>query len=56
MEKNILIDRTPYGNVIMHYDVFKNGFAYYSDINLSYKIINAVAMKYVLTFFVGIFL
>jgi hypothetical protein len=50
-KKNILMDCTPYGNVIMHYDVFKNGFAYYSDINLSYKIINATAMKYVLTFF-----
>ena len=49
-KKNILIECTPYGNVIMRYDVFKNGFAYYSDINLSYKIINAVAMKYVLTF------
>ena len=46
----ILMEFTPFGNVVMYYDVFRNGFAYYSDINLSYNIINAVAMKYVLTF------
>lgn len=47
---NILMECTPFGNVVMYYNVFRNGFVYYSDINLSYKIINAVAMKYVLAF------
>lgn len=47
----ILIDNTPRGNIIMFYDVYKNGFSYYSDDNnVPYRILNAVAMKYVLMF------
>ena len=47
----ILFEYTPRGNIIMHYDVFKQGFAYYSDVNnIPYSILNAVAMKYVLVF------
>jgi hypothetical protein len=47
----ILFEFTPRGNIIMHYDVFKQGFAYYSDVNnIPYSILNAVAMKYVLVF------
>ena len=47
----ILIDSTPRGNIIMFYDVYKQGFAYYSDQNsIPYTILNAVAMKYVLFF------
>lgn len=49
-KSNLLIENTPFGNVIMHYDVYKNGFAYYSDINISHSIMNAVAMKYVLIY------
>lgn len=38
--------------VIMYYDLFKQGFAYYSDESyVSHKILNAIAMKYVKTFF-----
>jgi len=47
----ILIENTPRGNIIMYYDAYKQGFAYFSDINgIPYNILNAVAMKYVVTF------
>ena len=46
-----LIENTPRGNIIMHYDVFNEGFVYYCDQSgISYTILNAVAMKYVITF------
>ncbi len=48
----ILYEPTPRGPVIMYYDIYKQGFAYYSDQSgISYAILNAVAMKYVITFF-----
>lgn len=48
----ILIETTPRGNIIMFYDTYKQGFAYYCDSNcIPYNILNAVAMKYVLTFY-----
>lgn len=48
-KSRIMIDYTPRGNIIMYYDAYKNGFAYYSDQNVvSYPILNAAAMKYVL--------
>jgi hypothetical protein len=48
----ILIENTPRGNVIMFYDAYKRGFSYYCDSTvMPYDIMNAVAMKYVLTFF-----
>lgn len=37
--------------VIMHYDLYKNGFAYYCNDSVNYNLLNAVAMKYVVTFF-----
>jgi hypothetical protein len=47
----ILIDYTPFGNIIMFYDVYKSGFSYYCDqSNISHYILNAVAMKYVMNF------
>jgi hypothetical protein len=50
-KSNILFESTPRGNIIMYYDVFKQGFAYYSDMSsIAYDIINAVAMKYVCVF------
>lgn len=50
-KRNILFEYTPRGNVIMHYDVFKQGFAFYCDTSgISYDILNAVAMKYVYVF------
>lgn len=47
----IMIDSTPRGNLIMFYDVYKQGFAYYSDQNsLPYSVLNGAAMKYVVMF------
>ena len=47
----ILYESTPRGNIVMFYDVYKEGFSYYSDqTGIPYKILNAVAMKYVITF------
>jgi hypothetical protein len=47
----ILCENTPRGNIFMSYDVYKQGFTYYSDIQgLQYSLLNAVAMKYVIMF------
>lgn len=47
-QSRILFENTPRGNIIMYYDAYKLGFAYYSDISgLPYSLLNAVAMKYV---------
>ena len=47
-KRRILFENTPRGNIIMHYDAYKLGFSYYSDISgLPYSLLNAVAMKYV---------
>jgi hypothetical protein len=48
----ILIEPTLFGNVIMHYDVYKGGFVYYCDqlSSLQYPLLNAIAMKYVFRF------
>jgi hypothetical protein len=44
----ILFENSPRGNIIMYYDAFKQGFAYYSDqTSIPYNLLNAVAMKYV---------
>ena len=47
----ILYENTPRGNIIMYYDVYKEGFAYYCDqTGISYRVLNIVAMKYTTTF------
>jgi hypothetical protein len=47
----ILFENTPRGNVIMFYDPYKLGFSFYCDQKvISYGVLNAVAMKYVLTY------
>ena len=47
----ILMEYTPRGNIIMFYDAYKEAFAYYSDQSaIPYKILNVVAMKYVMRF------
>jgi len=47
----ILMEFTPRGTIIMFYDAYKMGFAYYCDQNVvSYDILNVVAMKYVMTY------
>ena len=50
-QSRVLMENTPRGNVIMFYDIYKRGFSYYCDnAVMPYDIMNAVAMKYVLTF------
>jgi hypothetical protein len=47
----ILYVYTPHGSIMMYYDAFKHGFAYYCDrMGLNYRLLNTVAMKYVMTF------
>lgn len=46
----ILMENTPKGNVVMYYDAYKEGFAYYSNEIIPYPILNAVSMKYVVTY------
>jgi len=47
----ILIENTPRGNVIMFYDLYKQAFSYYCDqAIMPYDVMNAAAMKYVMTF------
>lgn len=48
--RRLLMEFTPRGMVLMYYDAFKRGFAYYSDTYLPYAILNVVAMKYVATY------
>jgi hypothetical protein len=47
---NILLENTPLGNVILHYEPNKDSFCYYSDRILPYKYIDTVCRKYVLKF------
>jgi hypothetical protein len=49
-KKRILEDTTPKGNIIMFYDIYKHAFTYYADSSISYALLNATAMKYVLRF------
>ena len=48
----ILCESTPRGQIIMYYDMYRQGFAYYADQNsIPYSVLNSMAMKYVITFF-----
>lgn len=50
-ETRILMESYSRGNIIMFYDAYKLGFSYYCDQNVvSYDILNAIAMKYVMTY------
>jgi hypothetical protein len=47
-KSRIMYEPTPRGSVVMFYDVYRQGFAYYSDTNsIPYSVLNAAAMKYV---------
>ena len=47
----IMFETTPRGNIIMFYDAYKQGFAYYSDqTGIPYSLLNAVSMKYSILF------
>lgn len=46
-KRRIMMDTTPRGNIMMYYDAYKHGFAYYADSTIPYVFLNASAMKYV---------
>lgn len=46
-KSRLLYETTPRGNIIMYYDFYKQAFAYVSDQQINYAILNACAMKYV---------
>jgi hypothetical protein len=49
-KSRILYEFTPRGNIIMFYDAYKEGFAYYSDTQMTYDILNMAAIKYSILF------
>ena len=49
-KRRIMVEYTPRGNIIMYYDIFKHAFAYAADQYIPYNVLNACAMKYVVTF------
>jgi len=49
-KRRILYEFTPRGNIIMFYDAYKEGFAYYSDTQMTYEILNSAAIKYSILF------
>jgi hypothetical protein len=47
----ILIENTPRGNVFMFFNIYSKSFSYYCDqSSIPYRVLNSVAMKYVITF------
>jgi hypothetical protein len=50
-KSRILFQNTVQGNVIMYYDIYKQAFVYYSDMQVSYKWLNYCAMRYVRLYF-----
>jgi len=47
----LLFQNTINGNIILYYDLYRQAFAYYSDVQLNYETLNLCAMKYVRIFF-----
>ena len=46
----IIIEHTPSGNVSMYYDPYKQAFTYTCDKQVSYNVLNTVAIEYVIHF------
>jgi hypothetical protein len=49
-KNNIIIEKTPIGNVAMYYDNNSETFIYYSDNTIPYRFLEVVARKYVITY------
>ena len=49
-KSRIIWETTPRGNVAMYYNAYRQGFAYYSDSYITYSVLNAIAMKYVVMY------
>jgi hypothetical protein len=50
-KQRVLMEYTPLGNIYMYYNAYHKSFSYYADTQIPYKLLNAVAMKYVRTFY-----
>jgi hypothetical protein len=50
-KQRVLMEYTPQGNIYMYYNAYHKAFSYYADTQIPYKLLNAVAMKYVRTFY-----
>lgn len=49
-EKNYMFENTPLGYVIMNYNNEKQGFEYYSNRSLPYRLLEALSKKFVMVF------
>lgn len=49
-KKRILLQHTKQGNITMHYDIYRQAFAYFSDMQVNYKTLSLCAMRYVRIF------
>lgn len=49
-KNNIIIEKTPLGNVAMYYDSISETFTYYSDNAIPYRFLEVVARKYVINY------
>lgn len=50
LKNNIILEKTPIGNVLMFYNYEKESFSYYSDFNIPYHYLETIARKYIITF------
>ena len=50
VERNILLETTPQGNICLRYSNIEEGYEYWSDKNIDYKYLETAARKYVTTF------
>ena len=50
LEGTLVVDETPQGLVILTYDPKQNEFNYWSDRNIQYRFLEALARKYVQSF------
>lgn len=50
LKNNILLEKTPLGNVLMFYNYEKESFCYYSDFNIPYRYLETIARKYIINF------
>jgi hypothetical protein len=50
LKNNVILEKTPVGNVLMLYNNEKESFSYYSDFSLPYRYLETIARKYIITF------
>jgi len=50
LKNNIIMEKTPLGNVIMFYNNARSSFEYYSDNTIPYRYLEVIGRKYVVTY------